>query len=145
MPIATQTATASSQNPASEAGVLKLRGSHSIPETTAFAELDKNGVSRFGSGMVLDGSDISTVSFLALSRRRRRSHMSTEPTNGWKASARGSRRTTDRHGSLRTCPILTGMSDSYARGAVLITVEDFTTVTVPDTSNSSGISERSLL
>jgi len=44
MPIQTHTATAASQNASSEPGVLKLRGSHSIPETTAFAELDKNGV-----------------------------------------------------------------------------------------------------
>jgi hypothetical protein len=108
MPVATQTEIHSAEGVGSSSGTLKLRGAHTAsPQTEVYADLDKNGVS-IGPGHFSVQEPSATPTHCSLSSSPVY-FPEVGPTNtckelmpGWRALARGSKRTTGPPGSRRT-------------------------------------------
>lgn len=146
-------------------GLLKLRGGHDQHDTSAFPELDKQGVSHqsfwaIGQWPML--TCCSTPLSRVLSPKRRPRSTSTGCTNGSNLSVKDSTETIDLHGVLSIylllqskssnptpsvhendlCPrVAEPRNESSERLADMTKGEDYSTEMVLDKNNSVGISD----
>lgn len=87
-------------------GLLKLRGGHEQPGTSAYPELDEKGVSHFHSLLLVSTLTRSSLSSRTSSRKSSATNTLIECTSGSNLLERDSITLIDRLGDLSTCLLL---------------------------------------